>query len=181
MTWSITKSQYVHQDRWLTVRADDCVTMKGESVSPYYVLEYPDWVHVLAIDASDNVILVRQYRHGVAGFSLELPGGMMDCGETCPVSAGLRELKEETGYVGSQAHLVVSLSPNPATHANKLHLVVAEGVEDLAPPTPHPSEDIEVVRVRRDEAVSLVETGSILNASHAGLLLIGLARTRRTA
>ena len=63
--WRVTGSRYVHKDRWIAVRADDCVTEDGVSVAPYYVLEYPDWVEIVALDADDNLLLVRQYRHGV--------------------------------------------------------------------------------------------------------------------
>lgn len=66
------------KDRWLGLRANDCVTPSGHIVDPYYVLETPDIALVLGIDAADHVILVRQYRHAYGGPSLELPGGAID-------------------------------------------------------------------------------------------------------
>jgi 8-oxo-dGTP pyrophosphatase MutT (NUDIX family) len=88
--WRVTASRYIHKDRWIALRADDCVTDDGVPVAPYYVLEYPDWVEVVALDADDNVLLVRQYRHGMGDFSIELPAGGMDPGDTDPGRRGPR-------------------------------------------------------------------------------------------
>ena len=68
------------------MRADDCETASGIAVSPYYIVEYPDWVQVVAIDQHDHVLLVRQYRHGLGEFSLELPAGNMDAPERDPLA-----------------------------------------------------------------------------------------------
>ena len=172
--WSVRGSRYVLHDRWIKVRADDCVTESGVEIAPFYVLEYPDFVHVLAFDGEDRVILVRQYRHGLRGISLELPGGMADPRETDPVETARRELREETGFAGGSFATRATLSVNPATFANRLHLVVARGVEP-GEPAPDSSEDITVVRVTRAEARRLALTGGIVNAQHVGLLLMGLA------
>lgn len=174
--WTVTRSRHVHRDRWISLRADDCVTASGASVAPYYVLEYPDWVHVIALDRAGHLLLARQYRHGIGRSSLELPGGMMDPSDPDPVAAGLRELAEEAGYGGGDPpRLVASLSPNPATHANRLHAVLVLNVECRGRAAPEPTEDIQVERVPVREAVRLALQGDILHAAHVGLLLIGLS------
>ena len=50
--------------------------------------------------------MVEQYRHGSNTVELEIPGGMMDAGETDPVATAVRELREETGYEGENARLL---------------------------------------------------------------------------
>jgi hypothetical protein len=65
LPWRVKASRHIHKDRWISVRADDCITADGVDVSPFYVLEYPDVVLVLAITADNQIILVRQYRHGL--------------------------------------------------------------------------------------------------------------------
>lgn len=114
----MTGSRYVHKDRWIAVRADDCVTEDGVSVAPYYVLEYPDWVEIVALDADDNLLLVRQYRHGIADFSIELPAGGMDPSGADPCTAAARELLEETGCAGDMVW-VGEARRNASTHANR--------------------------------------------------------------
>lgn len=172
--WTVHGSTYPLADRWIRVRADDCVTESGVPVTPYYVLEFPDFVHVLAEDEAGLVLLVRQYRHGSGTPSLELPGGVMDAGDADILTTAARELREETGYAGGRLEPVVSLSVDPARYANRIHLVRAVGVRP-GPAAPEADEAIEVVRVSRAEAMRLALSGAILNAGHAGLLLIGLS------
>ena len=76
--WEVLSSKYVVKDRWLTLRADDCRNADGQVIAPYYVLEYPPWVNVLALTPEHNVVLIKQYRHGVRRIILELPGGALD-------------------------------------------------------------------------------------------------------
>ena len=178
--WTVIRSRYVLRDLWLTVRADDCVTPRGAILAPYYIVERPDFVAILALDRDDQVILVRQYRHGLGTMSLELPGGVMDAGEADPIAVARRELSEETGYWGGSFRPLVALGVQPASASNRAHLVLAEGVEaGLA--HPEASEDITVVRVPREEARVLAVSGAILNAKHVGFLLLGLALLEKDA
>ncbi|KAB1075778.1 NUDIX hydrolase [Methylobacterium planeticum] len=173
-SWTVQRSLYALRDRWISVRADDCTTASGATVAPYYVLEFPDFVHVVALDEAGRVVLVRQYRHGHRGHSLELPGGVMDPGETDLLAVAARELREETGYVGTSLTHLATLSVDPARYANRLHLVRATGLA-AGSASPEPTEDIDVVLVPRDEAIRMALSGGIVNAAHVGLLLIGLA------
>ena len=72
--WKVTGSRYLVRERFLTARVDNCVTPAGIEV-PYYVLEYPGWVNIVAHDKEDHLILERQYRHALGDISVELPGG----------------------------------------------------------------------------------------------------------
>lgn len=174
-TWSVTNTRQVFQDRWISVRADDCVTPAGARIAPYYLVESRDFVHMLAFDASDRAVLVRQYRHGYAGVTLELPGGIMDERETDIAKAAARELREETGFSGGKPRHIVSLSPDPGRYTNRIHLVQAEGVAPGAT-AQEPTEDIETVLVPRHDLLSLACSGAVTNAAHVGLILLALAR-----
>ncbi len=174
MSWTVNRSRYIFRDRWVTLRADDCVTAAGVEVAPFYVFEYPDWVHVVALDNEGHIILVQQYRHAYGAASLELPGGVMDAAERDPVETAARELAEETGYTAEQLRLIASLSPNPGTHTNKAHVVLALGVRLTGPPAPEPDEEIAIIRVPVSRALHLALTGEMVHAQHVGLLMIGL-------
>lgn len=171
--WTVRSSSYQVRSPWLSVRADDCETSTGIKIAPYYVLEFPDFVHVLAM-TDDHIVLVRQYRHGAGNWSLELPGGVMDQGESDPIQAAIRELSEETGFQGGEWSYVMPLSVDPARCANRLHFVRALGVSPGIA-NPEPCENIETILVSREEAVDLAKSGAIANAAHVGMLLIGLA------
>jgi 8-oxo-dGDP phosphatase len=172
--WTVKQSRYLHESRWLTVRVDECITPSGVEVPAYYVLEYPGWVNVVALDKDDHLILVRQYRHALGEVSLELPCGCMEAGET-PLEGGARELMEETGYGGaSRMTLVASLSPNTATNSNLTHTVLAEGVSLIGAPLDDGVEVLDVERVPLREGLDLALNGSIMQAAHVAALILGL-------
>jgi 8-oxo-dGTP pyrophosphatase MutT (NUDIX family) len=171
--WRVTASRYVHKDRWIALRADDCLTSDGVPVAPYYVLEYPDWVEVVALDAEDNVLLVRQYRHAMGGFTIELPAGGMDPVDTDPCVAAARELLEETGCAGVVSY-VGEARPNAGTHTNRVHTILARDVVQVAEPKDDPAERIERFWVSAAEAVRMALAGELVVAMHVASLLRGL-------
>lgn len=172
--WRVTASRIVHKDRWVHLRADDCVSDEGAVIAPYYVLEYPDWVEVVALDADNNVLLVKQYRHALGGVSTELPAGGMDAHETDPAEAARRELLEETGCAGTLS-LVGETRPNAGTHTNRTHIVLARNVTKVAEPQDEPGERIESVWVSCAEAVRMALAGEITVGMQTASLLRGLA------
>jgi 8-oxo-dGTP pyrophosphatase MutT (NUDIX family) len=177
--WRVLSSRTLYQDPWVRVRGDECETAAGHVLGAYHVFEYRDWTHVVALDAEDHIVLVRQYRHGYGGLSLELPGGMMDAGDPDAAAAAARELEEETGYRAPSIRHIAALSPNPATHANRLHVSLAEGVTPTGAQHLDGSEAIEIVRLPVAEAVRIALSGGMIQAMHVGLLMIGLKAARR--
>ncbi|WP_342242622.1 NUDIX hydrolase [Ensifer sp. OTU672] len=170
--WSVTASKTVFKDKWIHVRADDCITAEGAVVAPYYVLDYTDWVQVVAFDEDDQLLLIEQYRHGVGRMSLESPGGVMDAGETDPVETAKRELLEETGFTAADWIYVGRLAANPATNTNFFHIVLANGARKTAEAADDPTERVKVHRIAAKDAVPLLLSGKIMHALHvAGLTM----------
>jgi len=93
-------SRYIVQDRWLKVRADTYELPNAQVIEPYYVLEYPTWLNIVALTAQEEVVLVRLYRHGIRQTVLELPSGAVESSDASVLDATRRELLEETGYGG---------------------------------------------------------------------------------
>ena len=91
---------------------------------PFYRIESPPWVNIVALTEAEELVLIRQFRHGSRVVTLEIPGGLVDPGET-PEFAGGRELLEETGYRAGRLESLGSLNPNPALFANRVHMQVA--------------------------------------------------------
>jgi 8-oxo-dGTP pyrophosphatase MutT (NUDIX family) len=172
--WTVTASEYVRKDRWIGLRADDCLTPEGVRIAPYYVIEYPDWVQIVAIDAQDNLLLVRQYRHGSRSFTVELPAGRMDPGETDPVVVARRELLEETGFEAAEARLVNTGTLNPAGIDNAVHTVVCTGLREVAAQKDDPTERIDVLRLPLAEAVRRAQAGEIIPMPQTASLLLAL-------
>ncbi|MDP9178998.1 MAG: NUDIX hydrolase, partial [Gemmatimonadota bacterium] len=82
--WNTVDSIVTYKDRWLTVRSDRCVTADGAIIAPYHVLEYPDWVHIIALTVRNEIVLVEQYRHAVGAILTELPAGSMEPADSSP-------------------------------------------------------------------------------------------------
>src|SRR6516225_3082923 len=125
--WEILSSKYVVKDRWLTLRADDCRNAEGQSIAPFYVLEYPPWVNVLALTPERNVVLIKQYRHGIRQIILELPGGAVDEQDASILDAAQRELREETGYAAEEWREIGTFCTSPHNHTNTGHCFLAFG------------------------------------------------------
>lgn len=129
-----------------------------------FVVVHPtDWCNVLALTPEGSLVLVRQFRFGIDTFSLEIPGGMMDEGED-PITAAVRELREETGFVGSRARLLGSTHPNPAIQSNRCHYVLIEDVTRSAELEWDADEEIEVNVVPAAEVLAQARAGGITHA-----------------
>ena len=90
----------------------------------FYRLQGPDWVNVVAITEARELLVVEQFRHGIDGPTLEIPGGCCDEGEA-PEQSARRELREETGYRTDRWIALGSCTPNPATQTNRCHSFLA--------------------------------------------------------
>jgi 8-oxo-dGTP pyrophosphatase MutT (NUDIX family) len=176
--WTADSSRVLVESPWIKLRAERCVTQRGAVLDPFYLLDYPEWVHVAAFDEEDRLLLVRQYRHGAGKMSLELPGGVMDPQESDPLVAGARELLEETGHVAATLTHLARLSPNPSSHTNGVHILLATGARPQTALKLDATEDIVVEPTPWREAVEMALSGQIINAQHVGLLFIALARAK---
>ena len=134
------------------------------------VLESRDWVNVIALrqppgtsSADAEVLLVRQWRFGSEGETLEIPGGVVDPGEQ-PVDAARRELLEETGYACGRLQSLGAVEPNPALLDNLCHVFLATDLEHREEPSGDGEEEIEVLSMPLDEVLGSIAEGRIRHA-----------------
>jgi 8-oxo-dGTP pyrophosphatase MutT (NUDIX family) len=129
----------------------------------FVVVAPSDWCNVLALTPDGRLVLVRQFRFGIDGFSLEIPGGVMEAGED-PVEAGLRELREETGFTGTRARVLGSVHPNPAIQSNRCHFVLVEEAVRSASVEWDPDEEIDVLAWPVADVLAHARVGGITHA-----------------
>ena len=159
--WTTKKSKYLLRDRWITVRADECITNEKIEITPYYVLEYPDWVHLVVIDKKGRILITRQYRHGAKKIISEIPCGTVD--------------QKETGYTGKFILAGVT-SPNPATHTNKIYTyLVINPVKDKVV-IQDPTEIIKYKFMSLKEVLKLIDEKKFFQATHISSFFLGLKK-----
>lgn len=127
------------------------------------VLETPDWVNVVALTPERRLIVVRQFRFGTAAITTEVPGGVIDEGESSELAAR-RELREECGYTAPRWSYLGAVEPNPAFHTNLCHHWLAEDAVRTHGQELDSGEDIAIDALGLDEVRELVRSGAIRHA-----------------
>lgn len=170
MHWTIESSRYVYlRPPYMVMREDRVRLPHGAVIDDYFVFEYPDWVIVLPVTDEGNLVLVRQYRHGIGEVHWELAAGVADADVPLEESAR-RELLEETGYGGGHWSGWLVASANPGTHTNLGHVYLAEGVVWQSEQQLDDTEDIAVGVFSPAEVRELLDRGEIVQALHAAAL-----------
>lgn len=171
--WKVLESHH----KFPKFRIDTCELPSGKNHKAF-VLEFDSWANVVALTKDDQVVLVKQYRHGVQEMSLELPGGVVDAGED-PLSGARRELLEETGYSAGTMVEVGRIYPNPAIQTNALYCYLATGAELISEQHLDEAEEIEVHLMPLEEVIEMVRQGNFRHALHVAVLFQALTYLKR--
>jgi 8-oxo-dGTP pyrophosphatase MutT (NUDIX family) len=147
-----------------SLRRDRSQSPRTGDEHDFFVLDAGDWVNIVPITAEGDVVLIRQYRHGVGDFTLEVPGGMVDPTDPSPLEAARREMREETGYDSDDVVALGNIHPNPAIQGNRCHTFLARNAVLKAEPAFDTTEEAEVVLVPLREIPELVRSGAISHA-----------------
>jgi ADP-ribose pyrophosphatase len=161
-------TQQIYQGRAVNILVDT-VEKTGGTKTTREVVEHSDCVAVVVLDEQGNVLMVRQFRHPVGKFLLEIPAGGIDPGEE-PVDSVCRELQEEIGYFPRRIERLGGFYSIPGYGTEYLHCFVAT---DLVPArlVAEDTEDIELVRVSLKEIPGLITSGKICDAKSIAALL----------
>jgi ADP-ribose pyrophosphatase len=161
--WPRIRSQSVQSFRIFSIRTDTTLSPRTGTEHDFYVIETQDWVNIIPLTADHRVVMVRQYRHGSREVTLEIPGGLVDPGDT-PEGAAARELLEETGYQAEEVVKIGMSNPNPAIFNNHCHTFMARNVTKVRDPMPDQTEDIEVVLIPLVDIPELIRKGKVDHA-----------------
>ena len=178
MNWKKLSSTYLSDHIYFTARIDRCKRPDGSIVDPYFVVELPECVCAVALTESNEVILVKQYRHPIEETILELPGGFIDEGESAQTSIA-RELLEETGHSFSEFIPLGKLAANPGVLNNYSHFFLATGGTKIAEQQLDTNEDIEIKYFSLEEVRRILEQNEIKQALHAACLYMAFERLTR--
>ncbi|HEY9285811.1 MAG TPA: NUDIX hydrolase [Pyrinomonadaceae bacterium] len=161
--WRRVRSERVADCRVFRVRRDTAVNPRGGGEHGFYVVEAPDWVNVIPLTEAGEVVMIEQYRHGAGEVTLEVPGGMVDEGET-PAAAAARELLEETGYEAAEMIALGRTRPNPAIQDNWQHAFLTRGARFRREPAFDATEHCAVRLLPLADIPALIAAGVITHS-----------------
>jgi len=161
--WKEVETEFLQDCRVFSVSRSTAESPQDARRHPFFRIDSADWVNIVPLTSEDEVVMVKQYRHGLREITLETPGGMVDPGET-PQAAALRELLEETGYRAQDVCELRSVNPNPALFGNRLHTFVARGCEHVADVKNDEREETVVELVPRRKLRDMVMEGKVDHA-----------------
>jgi ADP-ribose pyrophosphatase len=168
----------VFEGRVITLQIETITLPKGHTLD-IEIVRHPGSVVIVPTTASNDVILVRQYRHAIGRYTWELPAGSLKKGEDVRAAA-LRECQEEVGMVAEQLDPLGSFFPTPGYCDEEMHFFRASGlrVPGTGDAEAHQDEDedIETRTVSRAELHAMIAAGDIVDLKTiAGIALASAA------
>jgi ADP-ribose pyrophosphatase len=173
--WKILETNYLHPN----IRVDKCELPNGHILTPH-ILDYDDEIMIFALTWKQEVVMIKQYRHGIREVILELPGGSVDKGES-PLEAAKRELMEETGYASDTFIEVGYGSPNPAIYMNKIYSFFAHDVKLVGNQSAYDAGAVDVTLIPLGEVIAMARKGELINSLNISTLFFVLGYLERNS
>lgn len=174
--WKEIETKPVYQCRVFTVNDTTSLAPDG-TMSVFSVIHAPDWAIVIPLletSEGEKFIMVRQWRHGSRGISLEFPGGVLEQNESEEAGAR-RELEEETGWTAGTITKLGEFSPNPAIMSNRVHVYLANDLTYKGDQDLDDDEYIDVEQVPVEEVLKGMGKEPYIHALMASALCLYLA------
>jgi len=162
--WEVLETEKLQHLRLFDLYRERKRSPRTGALHDFYVLEGVDWCNIVPLTDADEVVMIRQFRHGTREITLEIPGGMVDATDRTPLEAARRELLEETGYDANVVEPLGVIHPNPAIQSHRCHTFVARGAHLAGEQRFDNTEDIEVVLVPLREIPARIASGEITHA-----------------
>lgn len=159
--WEVLSSKEGFSTKLFRVVVKQVLSPRTGRPMEFYAIETSDWVGVIPL-MDGEVVMVKQYRHGIEGWCLEIPGGIVD--DELPQEAARRELREETGYEAEELELLGVLRPQPALFNNRFYVFLARGLRWTGEQRLEEGEDLEVVKVPIRGLLEAISSGQIDHA-----------------
>jgi ADP-ribose pyrophosphatase len=131
-----------------------------------------------AVTPENEVVIARQYRHGIGRISLRLPGGLLEPTED-PILAAQRELREETGFVSNQWESLGHFVPDSNYRCGQAHLFLAREAKKVAEADAEDLEEMEIIRMPLAQVVQELRDGNVVSLRGAAAIALAAARLRR--
>jgi 8-oxo-dGTP pyrophosphatase MutT (NUDIX family) len=162
--WKLVVQEPVCDCRIFSLTRRRSVSPRTGDIHEFSVIDSPDWVNIVPLTPSREVVMVYQYRHGIDEITLEIPGGLVDAEDPSPLEAARREMREESGYDSADVVPLGRIHPNPAIQNNRCHTFLARNATLAHETSFDTTEHTEVVLVPLDDVPDLIRAGAISHA-----------------
>jgi 8-oxo-dGDP phosphatase len=185
-SWPVVSSAELARGAMVRLRKD-MVRMPGGEVVGRDVLEHPGAVAVLALDAEERVLMIRQYRHPVGRLLWEIPAGLRDVAGEALRATAERELLEEAGYRAADWRVLTDSFSSPGISTERIRIFLARGLawvpeSERSYVPEHEEAHLEVSWVPLEQAAARILAGDLHNGVTAlGILSAYAARKDRFA
>ena len=163
--WKLLGSTLAFDNPWYKVRQDKVQLPDGKIIDDFFVSLHPDVVLVFPVTRDNQVVFVRQYKHGAGEILLELPAGTYDKNREDPQTAARRELLEETGFKAKMLISLGKIQDYPTKDTHKISLFIAPSVEYVGRRHAEPTEHIEVIKFSLRKVLELAYSGKLKASS----------------
>lgn len=180
--WRVVNHAEQMQGHVFSLVVDEVATPSGQRMTREFI-SHPGAVAVIALDATERVVLVRQYRHPVRHLLLEPPAGLLDVSGESWLTAAQRELAEEVGLEAREWQVLVDVFTSPGMGSEALRVFLARDLRPTHRPdgfVPEGEEaEMETVLARLDDLAGAVLDGRLGNPALCVGVLATLAARQR--
>jgi ADP-ribose pyrophosphatase len=160
LSWELVENREDKKYGLFSVNIHKSKSPRTGQTHEFQVLESPDWAAVVAVTPDNQVVMVRQFRHGTGELSLEPPGGLVKEGQA-PEQSAREELEEETGYQAGALEFLGWMHPMPAIFTNRFYVYLARDATPTGRLNPDETEEVETVLVPLDQIREYIRSGKI--------------------
>jgi len=160
--WKVIKETDVSPSKWFPVLQHTIELPNGKIIDDYFISPMGNGVIVLPITTNNEIVLIRQYKHGVNEITIELPAGWQQPGLTLEETA-VAELEEEVGIKTTTDNLIYldKTATNPSKTSHISHCYLAKNLEFNSMQHLNATEDIEIIKVTPKQVLEMIKNGEI--------------------
>lgn len=165
--WEVRGRRIVYSARpFFEVVVEEVRLPDGRIIDDYHQIESGIYANIVAETEEGDILLLRQYRHGIRRVALSVPGGRVEAGEL-PLAAAKRELLEETGYAAGQWRELASYHLSCSYGFGYHHFFHAFGLTRISAPSSDDLETSEIVFLDRSRTQAALAAGEFSSIGHA--------------